>query len=326
MLMWNLVRLSAILLAGLTASSLGPAAAQQAYPSHPITLIVPFPPGGSTSVVARIVAERMSETLGQTIVVDNRGGAGGTVGTRAAARSAPDGYTILLGYTGTLAIGPSLHANAGFDPRKDFAPIGMIGESPMLVLVHPSVPAKTLAEFVALAKTKTMPYASAGNGTVGHVAAELLASTAGIKMMHVPYRGTGPAINDLVGGHVPMSISPVPPVLGNVQAGTLRAIAITSAKRSAFMPDVATVAESGFPGFEAALRYGLVAPAGTPRPIIDRLNKELRAAVESAVVRERLAKEGATPIVSTPEEYGIDIDREETKWSKIVRESGAKAE
>lgn len=204
--MWNVVRLCTILLAGLAASSSGPAAAQQAYPTRPITLIVPFPPGGSTSVVARIVAERMSETLGQTIVVDNRGGAGGTVGTRAAARSAPDGYTILLGYTGTLAIGPSLHANAGFDPRKDFAPIGMIGESPMLVLVHPSVPAKTLAEFVALAKTKNMPYASAGNGTVGHVAAELLASTAGVKMMHVPYRGTGPAINDLVGGHVPISL------------------------------------------------------------------------------------------------------------------------
>lgn len=303
-------------------------AAAQTFPNRPITLVIPFPPGGSTSVVGRLIADRMSETLGQKIVVDNRGGAGGTVGTRAVARAEPDGYMILLGYTGTLAIGPSLHANAGFDPRKDFAPIGMIGLAPMLLLAHPSVAAKTVAELVTLAKAsaKHLDYASAGNGTVGHVAAEMFAKTAGIKLTHVPYRGTGPAINDLLGGHVPLSISPLPPVIGNVQAGALRAFAITSAKRDSLMPDVPTVAESGFPGFEAVLRYGLVAPAGTPRPIIDRLNKELRAAVQSDIVRDSLAREGAEPIVSTPEDYAADIDREETKWSQIVRESGAKAE
>jgi tripartite-type tricarboxylate transporter receptor subunit TctC len=325
--MHKFVGVLAVATVALAAAFVAPSAAQT-FPNRPITLVIPFPPGGSTSVVGRLIADRMSETLGQKIVVDNRGGAGGTVGTRAVARAEPDGYTILLGYTGTLAIGPSLHANAGFDPRKDFAPIGMIGLAPMLLLAHPSVTAKSVAELVALAKAspKHLDYASAGNGTVGHVAAEMFAKTAGIKLTHVPYRGTGPAINDLLGGHVPLSISPLPPVIGNVQAGALRAIAITSDKRSSLMPGVPTVAESGFPGFEAVLRYGLVAPAGTPRPIIDLLNKELRAAVQSETVRTSLAREGAEPIVSTPEEYAADIDREETKWSQIVRESGAKAE
>ena len=318
--------LSAAIVAGLLATSASSRADD--YPSRPITLIVPFPPGGSTSVVARIIAEQMEKDLGQPIVVDNRGGAGGTVGTRAVARSDPDGYTILLGYTGTLAIGPTLHANPGYDPRKDFAPIGLIGFAPMLLLVHPSVPAKTVAELVALAKSSEngLNYASAGVGTVGHIAGELFAKTAGVKLTHIPYKGTGPAVNDLLGGHVPMSFSPLPPVLGNVENGGLRAIAVTSEKRTTLLPDIPTVAESGFPGFEAVLRYGLVAPAGTPRPIIDRLNAVLRKAVDSAEVHKRLATEGAQPPTGTPEEYAAEIDREETKWSAIVRESGAKTQ
>ena len=322
----SIVALLGLAAAGLLATSASGRADD--YPTRPITLIVPFPPGGSTSVVARIIAERMEKDLGQPIVVDNRGGAGGTVGTRAVARSDPDGYTILLGYTGTLAIGPTLHANPGYDPRKDFAPIGLIGFSPMLLLVHPSVPAKTVPELIALAKSKEngLNYASAGVGTVGHIAGELFAKTAGVKLTHIPYKGTGPAVNDLLGGHVPMSFSPLPPVLGNVESGALRAIAVTSEKRTSLLPDIPSVAESGFPGFEAVLRYGLVAPAGTPRPIIERLNAELRKAVDSAEVQTRLATEGAQPSTGTPEDYAAEIDREETKWSAIVRESGAKTQ
>jgi tripartite-type tricarboxylate transporter receptor subunit TctC len=299
-----------------------------AYPTRPVTMVVPFPPGGSTSVVARIVADKIGATLGQKIVVENRGGAGGTVGTRAVARAEPDGYTILLGYTGTLAIGPSLYANPGYDPRRDFTPIGMIGMAPMLLLVHPSLPATSVADLVAMARREPgkLNYASAGVGTVGHVAGELFAHTASIKLTHVPYKGTGPAVNDLLGGHVPISFSPLPPVLGNVQAGALRPLAVTSLQRSSLLPEVPTIAESGWPGFEAVLRYGLVAPAGTPRPIVDRLNAELRAALAAPDLKERFAIEGAEPISSTPEEYAADIDREETMWSGVVKASGAKGE
>jgi tripartite-type tricarboxylate transporter receptor subunit TctC len=299
-----------------------------AYPARPVTMVVPFPPGGSTSVVARIVADKMGATLGQKIVVENRGGAGGTVGTRAVARAEPDGYTILLGYTGTLAIGPSLYANPGYDPRRDFTPIGMIGMAPMLLLVHPSLPASSVADLVAMARREPgkLNYASAGVGTVGHVAGELFAHTASIKLTHVPYKGTGPAVNDLLGGHVPISFSPLPPVLGNVQAGALRPLAVTSLQRSSLLPEVPTIAESGWPGFEAVLRYGLVAPAGTPRSIVDRLNAELRAALAAPDLKERFAIEGAEPISSTPEEYAADIDREETMWSGVVKASGAKGE
>jgi tripartite-type tricarboxylate transporter receptor subunit TctC len=299
-----------------------------AYPARPVTMVVPFPPGGSTSVVARIVADKMGATLGQKIVVENRGGAGGTVGTRAVARAEPDGYTILLGYTGTLAIGPSLYANPGYDPRRDFTPIGMIGMAPMLLLVHPSLPASSVADLVAMARREPgkLNYASAGVGTVGHVAGELFAHTASIKLTHVPYKGTGPAVNDLLGGHVPISFSPLPPVLGNVQAGALRPLAVTSLQRSSLLPEVPTIAESGWPGFEAVLRYGLVAPAGTPRSVVDRLNAELRAALAAPDLKERFAIEGAEPISSTPEEYAADIDREETMWSGVVKASGAKGE
>jgi tripartite-type tricarboxylate transporter receptor subunit TctC len=303
-------------------------AAAEGYPDRPVTLVVPFPPGGSTSIVARIIADRMSDTLGQQVVVDNRGGAGGTLGTRQVAKSAPDGYTILLAYTGTLATGPSLYPNAGYDPRADFAPIGLIGSAPTVLVVHPSVPAKSLQELIALAKAKpgTINFASAGIGTVGHIAGELFATLAGINIVHVPYKGTGPALVDLLGGHVAMSFTPIPAAIGQVKAGELRALAVTAAKRSELAPDIPTASEAGLPGLEAALRYGLVAPAGTPRPIIERLNKELNAALATTTVRNQLATEGAEPLPGTPEDYAADIDREEAKWSKVVRESGAKVE
>jgi tripartite-type tricarboxylate transporter receptor subunit TctC len=316
-------------LALLTAAiALTSVAAAQNYPTRPITLVVPFPPGGSTTIVARIVTERMADAIGQQFVVDNRGGAGGTLGTRQVAKSAPDGYTIALGYSGTLAIAPSLFPSLGYDVRADFTPIGRIGVAPSAVVVHPSFPAHSVAELIAYAKANPgkVNYGSAGIGTVGHVAGEYFAIESGIKLIHIPYKGTGPAITDLLGGHIPLSFSPIPAVHESAKSGLLRMLAVTSAKRSSLLPDVPTVAESGVPGFDAVLRYGLVAPAGTPRPIIERLNAALRTALESKEVRNRLAIEGAEPLPSTPEEYAIDIDREETQWSKVIKASGAKAE
>jgi tripartite-type tricarboxylate transporter receptor subunit TctC len=316
------------LLTAAIALGLATVAAAQNYPTRPITLVVPFPPGGSTTIVARIVTERMADAIGQQFVVDNRGGAGGTLGTRQVAKSAPDGYTIALGYSGTLAIAPSLFPNLGYDVRTDFAPIGRIGVAPSAVVVHPSFPAHSVAELIAYAKTNPgkVNYGSAGIGTVGHVAGEYFAIESGIKLVHIPYKGTGPAITDLLGGHIPLSFSPIPAVHESAKSGLLRMLAVTSAKRSTLLPDVPTVAESGVPGFDAVLRYGLVAPASTPRPIIERLNTALRAALESKEVRNRLAIEGAEPLPSTPEEYATDIDREETQWSKVIKASGAKAE
>jgi tripartite-type tricarboxylate transporter receptor subunit TctC len=304
------------------------AAAAQNYPTRPIMLVSPFPPGGSVSLVARIVAEKMSETLGQSMIVENRGGAGGTIGARLVAKSPPDGYTLLLGYTGTLAIGPSMYPNAGFDPRKDFAPIGRIGSAPTMLVVHPSVPVHSVAELIAYAKARPgeVNFGSAGIGTVGHLAGELLATMAGIKLTHVPYKGTGPAITDLLGGHIPMMFTPIPTAHAQAESGLLRALAVSSAQRSSLLPGLPTVAESGLPGYEAGLRYGLVAPAGTPRPVIERLNKELRLALAADDVRQRLATDGAETLPSTPEEYAADIDHEEATWSKVVNALGLKGE
>jgi tripartite-type tricarboxylate transporter receptor subunit TctC len=304
------------------------AASAQDYPARSIVLVSPFPPGGSVSLVARIVAEKMSETLGQSVVVENRGGAGGTIGARYVAKSAADGYTLLLGYTGTLAIGPSLYANAGFEPRKDFAAIGRIGSAPTMLVLHPSLPVHSVAELIAYAREHPgeINYGSAGIGTVGHLAGELFATTAGLKLTHVPYKGTGPAITDLLGGHIPMMFTPIPTAHGQAESGLLRALAVTSARRSSLLPDLPTVAESGLPGYEAALRYGLVAPGGTPRAIVERLNKELRLALAAEDVRQRLATDGTEVLPSTPEEYAADIDREETSWSKVVNALGLKGE
>src|SRR6478609_787205 len=247
-------------------ASWGNAQAQN-YPSRAITLVIPFAPGGSTSIVGRVIADKMSELLGEKVVVDNRPGAGGTVGTKAVAKSDPDGYTILLGYTGTLAIGPSLYKNAGYDPRKDFAPIGLIGNAPNSLVVHPSFPAKTVAELIAYAKANPgkVNFGSAGAGTASHITGEYFAHSAGITLVHIPYKGTAPALTDLLGGHIPMAFAPIPASHANVSAGTLRALAVTSTTRSNLLPDVPTMAEAGLPGFDASLYYGLVAPAGTPR-------------------------------------------------------------
>ena len=303
-------------------------AAAQTYPSRPITLVVPFPPGGSATIIARIIADKMSGGLGQQIVVDNRGGAGGSIAARQVAKSAPDGATLLLAFTGTLAVSPLIFANAGYDPRKDFAGIGLIGTAPSVLAVHPSVPARSVADLVGIAKAEPgkIQYGSPGIGTTNHLAGELLAAMTGIRITHIPYKGTGPAITDLLGGHIAMMFAPIPAAHGNVSAGALRALGVTSLKRSSLWPDIPTVAEAGLPGFEVVQRSTLLAPAGTPRTIIERLNKELNAVLATDEVRRRLAVEGGEPVPGAPEEYAADIDREETRWSKLVATIGLKGE
>ncbi|MPZ37368.1 MAG: tripartite tricarboxylate transporter substrate binding protein [Rhizobiales bacterium] len=306
---------------------LGSAQAQaQDYPTKPITLIVPFTPGGSTSVIARAISDKLSEALKQPIVIDNRGGAGSTIGARAVATSRPDGYTLLLGTNATLTIALRLTRNAGYE-RKDLASIGFVGAVPNVVAVNAKSPVRSIAELVKQANNADKPiqYGSPGIGTVNHLSGELLAHTATIKMAHVPYRGAMPALSDLLGGHISLLFSAIPNVHSHIGAGTVRALAVTSAKRSSLVPNVPTVAESGFPGFEAVLGYGLLAPAATPRPIIDRLNRELRATLANESVLKLLAQEGVEPLATTPEEFTTIIDREEPKWSAIIKDLGLAA-
>jgi tripartite-type tricarboxylate transporter receptor subunit TctC len=323
MRIWN----SLIATAFVLSSALVPAHAQT-YPNRAITLVIPFAPGGSTTIVGRGIADKMSELLGEKIVVDNRPGAGGTVGTKAVAKSEPDGYTLVLGYTGTLAIGPSLYKNVGYDPRKDFAPIGLIGNAPNSLVVHPSFPANTIAELIAYAKANPgkVNFGSAGAGTVSHITGEYFAASAGIKLVHIPYKGTGPALTDLLGGHIPMAFAPIPASHPNVSAGKLRALAVTSTTRSSLMPDVPTISETVLPGFDASLYYGLAAPAGTPRPVIDKLNKALRDALASDEVKRQLAQDGTEITPGTPEDYAAFIDKDEKKWSQLVKASGVEQE
>jgi tripartite-type tricarboxylate transporter receptor subunit TctC len=325
--MEKLRRIAAVLVLAGIFTSAGSAQAQD-YPTRPITLVVPYAAGGGNDVMARIVADKMSRTLGQQIVVENRAGAGGTIATRQVAKAAPDGYTLVIGGTGTLAVNPTLYANVGYDPRKDFAPIGLIGTSALVVLVHPSVAAKSIRELIDLARKEPgkLNYASAGVGSGIHLGTVLFEQMADIKLTHVPYRGTGPALTDLVGGHVAIYFSSLPSAIGIAREGKVRPLAVTGAKRSDVFPDLPTVAEAALAGFEAVLHYGIVAPAGTPRPIIDKLNAALREALAAPDTKERMAKDGTEPLPSTPDEYAADIDREETKWSAIVKKSGAKVE
>jgi tripartite-type tricarboxylate transporter receptor subunit TctC len=278
--------------------------------------------------MARVVAEKLGAALGQQVVVDNRAGGSGLTGTRAFIKSPPDGYTLFLGHTGSISINPSLYANANFDPRKDFAPIGLIASMPVALLAHPSFPAKTIGEVVTIAKREGDKFniGTSAVGTGGYLSAELFKVIAGIDAAIIPYKGTGQVMNDLLGNHVPIAFGVLPPALGNLQAGTLRAIAVLSPTRFSLLPDVPTANESGLPGFESVLHYGLLAPVGTPRPIIDRLNAALRALVETKEVKQRILAEGGDPLTSSPEEYAADIDREETKWGTLVRKLNLKVE
>jgi len=298
------------------------------YPTRPITLVVPYTPGGGVDAMARVVAMKLSEALKQQVVVENRPGGGGTIGTRAVMRAAPDGYTLLLGHTGTISINPSLYVNIHMDPRKDFAPIGLIASMPVALLAHPSFPAKTIAEVIAQAKKEPgkLNVGTSPLGTGSYMCAELFKAEAGVDVTVVPYKGTAPVMNDLIGGHVPIAFGVLPPALGNIQAGKLRAIAVTSAKRFSLLPDVPTFDESGMPGFEAVLHYGLLAPAGTPQEIIDMVSAELRKLVDTDDVKQRIHMEGGDPMTSTAAEYAADIDKEEKKWAALVHKLGLKVE
>jgi tripartite-type tricarboxylate transporter receptor subunit TctC len=300
----------------------------QDYPSRTITLVVPYPPGGGVDAMARVVAEKLAGVLGQQVVVDNRAGGSGLVGTRTFIKNAPDGYTLFLGHTGSISINPSLYANAAFDPRKDFAPIGLIASMPVALLANPAFPAKTIGDVVAIAKKEGAKFniGTSAVGTGGYLSAELFKSITGVDAAIIPYKGTGQVMNDLLGNHVPIAFGVLPPALGNLQAGTLRAIAVLSPQRFSLLPDVPTANESGLPGFESVLHYGVLAPAGTPRPIIDRLNAALRALVDTEQVKQRILAEGGDPMTSTPEEYAKDIDAEETKWGTLVRKLNLKVE
>ena len=300
----------------------------QDFPTRGISLVVPYPPGGGVDAMARVVAEKLSGALGQQVVVDNRAGGSGLVGTRAFIKSPPDGYTLFLGHTGSISINPSLYANAGLDPRKDFTPIGLIASMPVALLAHPAFPAKTIGDVVAIAKKEGAAFniGTSAVGTGGYLSAELFKSLIGVDATIIPYKGTGQVMNDLLGNHVSVAFGVLPPALGNLQAGTLRAIAVLSPARFSMLPDVPTANESGLPGFESVLHYGLLAPAGTPRPIVDRLNTALRALVATAEVKQRILAEGGDPLASTPEEYAKDIDSEETKWGTLVRRLNLKVE
>ncbi|MET3840945.1 tripartite tricarboxylate transporter substrate binding protein [Bradyrhizobium sp. OAE829] len=298
------------------------------FPARSITLVVPYPAGGGVDAMARVVAQKLSDTFRQTVTVDNRGGGGGTIGTRAVARAAPDGYTLLLGHTGTLSINPSLYTKLGMDPRKDFAPIGLVASMPVALLAHPSFSAKTVAETIALAKKEPgkLNIGTSPVGTGGYMCAELFKAESGIDAAIIPYKGTAPVMNDLLGGHVPVAFGVLPPALGNIAAGQLRAIAVTSKARFSLLPDVPTFDESGMPGFEAVLHYGLLAPSGTPPEIVELLSAELRKLVSDPEVQKRIRLEGGDPLASTPAEYADDIDKEEKKWSKLVHQLGLKVE
>jgi len=322
------LRAAASLSAALALSAPHAAAAAEPYPARPVRFVVAFPPGGGTDIIARSIAQKLGERLGQQVLVDNRPGAGGNIGTDIVAKSSPDGYTLLMGSAGPLAINASLFARMPFDPIKDLAPVTLAASTPNVLVVHPSLPAATVRELIALAKARPgeINFASSGHGTPAHLAGELFNSMAGVKLIHVPYKGAAPALADLLGGQVQLMFSTMPPALPHVKDGKLRALAVTSLKRSPAAPDLPTVDEIALPGFEANTWHGVVVPAGTPGAIVARLNREIVAILHLPDVVERLSGQGAEALGSTPEEFAAYIKSESVKWAKVVRDSGAKAE
>jgi tripartite-type tricarboxylate transporter receptor subunit TctC len=306
-----------------------PASAQSpdAWPSKPVRFILPFPPGGGTDILGRLVAERLTANLGQPVVTENRGGAGGNVGAEAAAKSAPDGYTIVL-VAPSLAISPSLYSKLNYDPVKDFAPVSLVATVPNVMVTHPSLPAKTLAEFIQLAKNKPgeMNFGSGGSGTSNHLAGELFNIVAGVKLVHVPYKGVNLAMNDVLSGRIQLVVIGIPAAAPHIKAGRLRALALVAPQRSSVLPEVPTVAEAGLPKFEVTTWYGILAPAGTPKAIVSRLNAELVKIMHAPETKERLDAMATDPVTSTPEEFAGLIRREIAKWAEVVRDAGLKAD
>jgi tripartite-type tricarboxylate transporter receptor subunit TctC len=298
------------------------------YPSKPITLIIGFAPGGPSDVMARILTRKMEEILKQPFVIENRAGAGGSIAGASVARATPDGYTVLLATGSLLAINVSLYKNLGYDPEKDFEPISMIGTQTNVLYLHPSVPAKSLGELIAHARANPgkLSFGSGGNGTPAHLAGELLKIEAKIDIIHVPFRGTGPALQAVIGGHVPMAFNPPSPLIPHIQSGAIRPVAITTLKRTTVLPEVPTVAESGFPGFEAMTWHALVAPAGTPKEIVAALHAATAATVNDPDVRKALTDLGVDVVGGTPDELRAYLKSEIPKWAEVVKTSGAKVD
>src|SRR5438132_8060283 len=303
-------------------------ATAQPYPAKPVHLIVPFPPGGGNDIVARAIAQQLGPDLGQPVVVDNRPGAGGSVGAELAAKSPPDGYTLFLAGVGSHAVNPNLHARLAYDPVRDFTPITLVASAPSVLVVNPAVPARTLAEFTAYARANPgkLNYASNGNGSAAQLAAVLYETMADVRMVHVPYKGIAPAMTDLLSGEVQLMFGTVVALVPHIQSGKLRAIAVTSRKRSALLPTVPTLAESGLPQYEAGSWYGILAPAGTPREVIDKLHGGIVKALRQPEVAKRLAAEGAEVIGSTPDEFGAHIKAEVARVASVVRAAGIRVE
>jgi len=302
------------------------AAQAQTYPAKPVRLVVPFPPAGGNDVFARIVAQKLSEAWKQQVLVENRPGAGGSVGTEFAAKSAPDGYTLLLGHTGTLAINPALYTKLGYETLRDFAPIGTLASAPLVLVVNSDTTLRTVGELIARAKSKPgeLNYASSGSGTGSHLSGELLQSMTGIKLTHVPYKGTSPAITDLLGGQVQMMFSVIPPALPQIKAGKLRAIAVTSRQRMPQLTDIPTVAESGVSGFESTLVYGILAPRGTPAPVLEEIHAQLARITAAKEFRERVDFEGAVVLEGTSADFAALVREQAEKWGRVIRASGVR--
>jgi tripartite-type tricarboxylate transporter receptor subunit TctC len=307
------------------AAAVLPPGSAQSYPNKPIRVIVGLAPGGATDIVARALAQKLTDGLGQTVVVDNRTGTAGSIGSAIAANAAPDGYTALI-VSSTYTINPSLYKKLPFDPVRDLQPVTLIASSPFLLLVHPSIAAKTPRELIALAKTRQLTFASGGIGSSGHLAAELFSSMAGIELTHVPYKGAGPALIDTLGGQVNMIMSSIVSGMPYAKAGRLRALAITTRARSAAMPELPTISESALPGYDFSSWYGLMVPTGTPRTIVARLHDETVKALKLPDLQQHLSGEGCEPVGSTPDELAAHIKTEMARWAKVVKASGMQAD
>jgi len=305
-----------------------PLAYAQDYPSKPVKMVVPFPPGGTTDILARAVGQKLSESWGQQVVIDNRPGAGGNIGTDIVAKSAADGYTLLMGTVGTHAINASLYGKLPFDPIKDFAPVTLVASVPNVLVVNATVDSKSVKELIALAKSKPgqLAFASSGNGTSIHLAGELFKSMTGTAMLHVPYKGSAPAITDLLGGQTNMMFDNLPSAMPHIKSGRLRALAVTSVRRSPALPDIPTIAETGVSGYEASSWFGVLAPAGTPKDVVAKIQGDIARALNAPEIKERLSGQGAEPVGNTPEQFAEHIKAESAKWAKVVKDSGAKVD
>jgi tripartite-type tricarboxylate transporter receptor subunit TctC len=312
-----------LVLSTITALAFASALAQS-YPAKPIRILVGFPPGGSTDIVARVVGQKLGETLGTPVVIDNRPGASATLAMQAAARAAPDGYTLVMGHLGTLAVNPALFQKLSYDPIRDFAPISLVANVPAMLVVHPSLPARSVKQLIAIAKARPgeLNYGSSGAGGTPHLAVEYFKLLSGVDIVQVPYKGAGPMTTDLIGGQISMTITGIPALLPHVKTGRLRALAVSTSKRLAVLPDLPTIAEAALPGYEATTWYGLLAPAGTPKELIARLNDAIVRSIKQPEVAERLAGEGADVVFNSPEEFAAYIRSEIARWEKVIRRAG----